>query len=143
MVLVSWLEQVWVQWQDWGEAAQQAAIAENKLLFLSSGYFSCHWCHVMQRESYANPEIAKLLNKNFIAVKIDRELNPALDAKLIDFVERTQGQAGWPLNVFITPEGYPLVGMLYLPPENFNQVLQNIDARWRCQFGRRLLRKGF
>jgi uncharacterized protein YyaL (SSP411 family) len=120
-----------VHWQTWGKAAQQAAIKQNKLLYVSSGYFSCHWCHVMQRESYANTEIAKLLNENFIPVKVDRELNPALDALLIDFVERTRGFAGWPLNVFITPEGYPLLGMVYLPPDNFKKVLANLAHEWQ------------
>lgn len=120
-----------VHWQDWGEVAQQAAIKEDKLLFVSSGYFSCHWCHVMQRESYADPEIAALLNQYFIPVKVDRELNPALDSKLIDFVERTRGYAGWPLNVFITPDGYPLVGLVYLPPADFKAVLQDLLTQWQ------------
>jgi uncharacterized protein YyaL (SSP411 family) len=120
-----------VQWQDWGEAAQQAAIREDKLLFISSGYFSCHWCHVMQRESFSNPEVAALLNKYFIPVKVDRELNPALDARLIDFVERTRGYAGWPLNVFITPEGYPLLGLVYLPQADFTSLLQNLATQWQ------------
>ncbi len=120
-----------VHWQTWGEAAQQAAVHEDKLLFVSSGYFSCHWCHVMQRESYSDPEIATLLNKHFIPVKVDRELNPALDGKLIDFVERTRGYAGWPLNVFITPEGYPLVGMVYLPPADFKTFLLNLQKEWQ------------
>jgi uncharacterized protein YyaL (SSP411 family) len=120
-----------VHWQVWGPAAQQRAVQEGKLLFVSSGYFSCHWCHVMQRESYSNPAIARLLNEHFIAVKVDRELNPALDARLIDFVERTQGYAGWPLNVFITPQGYPLVGMVYLPPDNFKQVLEKLAMQWQ------------
>ena len=120
-----------VHWQDWGEAAQQAALQEDKLLFVSSGYFSCHWCHVMQRESFSDPAVAALLNKYFIAVKVDRELNPALDSKLIDFVERTQGYAGWPLNVFITPEGYPLVGVVYLPAADFKSLLQSLVTQWQ------------
>lgn len=119
-----------VKWQDWNESVVKRAQKENKLIFISSGYFSCHWCHVMQRESYKNTEIAKILNKYFIPVKVDRELNPALDARLIDFVEKTQGQAGWPLNVFITPEGYPLVGMTYVPAKNFIQVLNNLKQQW-------------
>jgi len=119
-----------VQWQDWSEAVVKRAQEENKLIFISSGYFSCHWCHVMQRESYKNAEIAKILNQFFIPVKVDRELNPALDARLIDFVEKTQGQAGWPLNVFITPEGYPLVGMTYVPAKNFTQVLNSLKQQW-------------
>ena len=120
-----------VHWQDWGELAQQAAVQEDKLLFVSSGYFSCHWCHVMQRESFSDPEIAALLNQHFIPVKVDRELNPALDSKLIDFVERTRGYAGWPLNVFITPEGYPLIGLVYLPPADFKAVLQDLLTQWQ------------
>jgi len=119
-----------VQWQDWNESVVKRAIKENKLIYISSGYFSCHWCHVMQRESYKNKTVAKILNQFFIPVKVDRELNPALDARLIDFVEKTQGQAGWPLNVFITPEGYPLVGMTYLPAKNFTEVLNNLKTQW-------------
>ena len=120
-----------VHWQTWGPAAWAAARRENKLLFVSSGYYACHWCHVMQRESYRNPEIARLLNENFIPVKVDRELQPALDARLIAFVERLQGQAGWPLNVFITPEGYPLVGTVYLPPDRFGELLRELARQWR------------
>ncbi len=122
-----------VHWQEWGPEAWAAAKKTGKLLYVSSGYFSCHWCHVMQRESYQNPDIAAFLNANFIPVKVDRELNPALDAKLIDFVERTRGQAGWPLNVFITPGGYPLVGMVYLPPENFKSMLEQLASRWQSE----------
>ena len=92
-----------VRWQTWGPEALARARTQNKPLFISSGYFACHWCHVMQRESYQNPETADLLNRHFIPVKIDRELQPALDAHLIDFVQRTRGSAGWPLNVFLTP----------------------------------------
>ena len=120
-----------VHWQTWGPDAWEAAQRQNKLLFVSSGYFSCHWCHVMQRESYRDPKIAALLNRHFIPVKVDRELQPALDARLIDFVERTRGQAGWPLNVFITPEGYPLVGTVYLPPDRFAALLQDLARQWR------------
>ena len=120
-----------VQWQEWSEAAQQAAVQEDKLLFVSSGYFSCHWCHVMQRESFSNPEVAAILNKHFIPVKVDRELNPALDTKLIDFVERTRGYAGWPLNVFITPDGYPLVGLVYMPSQDFKAMLLKLTAEWQ------------
>lgn len=119
-----------VHWQLWTPAVMQQAKRENKLVYISSGYFACHWCHVMQRESYQNPEIAALLNRNFIPVKIDRELHPALDARLIEFVQRTRGYSGWPLNVFITPEGYPLVGIVYLPPKNFKALLVKVAQRW-------------
>ena len=119
-----------VAWQDWGPEAVERARSEGKLLFISSGYFSCHWCHVMQRESYRNEQIAALLNAQFIPVKLDRELHGALDAHLIDFVEKTQGHAGWPLNVFLTPEGYPLLGATYLPAERFQELLTRLNANW-------------
>lgn len=120
-----------VHWQTWGGHVMERARRENKLVYISIGYFACHWCHVMQRESYRNAEIAAFLNRHFIPVKVDRELHPALDARLIEFVERTRGYSGWPLNVFVTPEGYPLVGIVYLPPDNFRSLLQKIEQRWR------------
>ena len=119
-----------VAWQEWNKETVERAKKEGKLLYVSSGYFSCHWCHVMQRESYKNSDVAKILNKYFIPVKVDREINSALDSHLIDFVERTQGRAGWPLNVFITPDGYPLVGMTYVPTKNFLSILNNLKSRW-------------
>jgi len=120
-----------VAWQEWNKETVERAQKEGKLLYVSSGYFSCHWCHVMQRESYKNTQVAKILNNNFIPVKVDREISSALDSHLIDFVERTQGRAGWPLNVFITPDGYPLVGMTYVPTENFIKILNNLKLRWK------------
>lgn len=120
-----------VDWQSWTADVLALAKKENKLVFVSIGYFSCHWCHVMQRESYSNKKIAKILNENFISVKVDRELNPALDAYLIDFVTRTRGSAGWPLNVFLTPEGHPLVGLTYLPAERFMALLQDLQNKWQ------------
>jgi hypothetical protein len=118
-------------WQDWGPEAVARAQRENKLLYISIGYFSCHWCHVMQQESYRNPEIAAFLNEHFVPVKVDRELEPALDSRMIDFVERTRGMAGWPLNVFVTPDGNPLYAVLYLPPEQFLQVIRQLSGLWR------------
>ena len=120
-----------VAWQDWSEAVIDKARKENKLIFISSGYFSCHWCHVMQRESFSDKQVAALLHKFAIPVKIDRELQPALDSWLIDFTERTAGQAGWPLNVFLTPDGYPLIGMTYLPNKNFSELLVQLNQRWQ------------
>ena len=119
-----------VAWQEWNQKTINLAKKEGKLIYVSSGYFSCHWCHVMQRESYKNNNVAKILNEYFVPVKVDREINSALDNHLIDFVERTQGRAGWPLNVFITPEGYPLVGMTYVPTKNFISILNNLKQRW-------------
>jgi uncharacterized protein YyaL (SSP411 family) len=122
-----------VHWQEWGAQALQRARQENKLLFVSSGYFACHWCHVMQRESYADAAVAALLNQYFIPVKIDRELLPALDAYLIDFVQATRGSAGWPLNVFITPQGYPLLGLTYAPRHTFQRLLSRLSGAWRAE----------
>lgn len=122
-----------VQWQEWNAQTVDRAKREGKLLFVSSGYFSCHWCHVMQRESYQNKVIADLLNKYFIPVKVDREVHAALDSSLIAFVEKTQGYSGWPLNVFVTAEGYPLVGMVYVPPDNFKQLLDKLVEQWQQQ----------
>lgn len=119
-----------VDWLEWGEPAIEKARKENKLLFISVGYFACHWCHVMQRESFADKAIADKLNKNYVSVKVDRELSPVLDKRLIEFVQVTNGNAGWPLNVFVTPEGYSLVGMTYLPAKNFSSVLDQLDTQW-------------
>jgi uncharacterized protein YyaL (SSP411 family) len=120
-----------VAWQEWTLATVERARREGKLLYLSIGYFSCHWCHVMQRESYRNAEIARYLNEHFIPVKVDRELDPALDARLIEFVETTRGQSGWPLNVFVTPDGHPLYATLYHPPQDFLRILQRVEQLWR------------
>lgn len=119
-----------VNWMEWGKPALDKARKENKLLFVSIGYFACHWCHVMHRESYSNKAIAKKLNERYISIKIDRELNPVLDKRLIEFVQATNGTAGWPLNVFITPEGYPLVGATYMPKEHFSSVLDQLNSKW-------------
>ena len=125
-----------VAWQDWGPEAIELARGQGKLLLVSSGYFSCHWCHVMQRESYRNEKIAALLNAHFVPVKLDRELHGALDAYLIDFIRETQGQAGWPLNVFLTPEGYPLIGTTYLPPDRFQDLLLRLNSTWQDERGK-------
>jgi hypothetical protein len=120
-----------VAWQEWNADTVARARRENKLLYVSVGYFACHWCHVMQRESYRNPEIAALLNRYFIPVKVDRELNNGLDDALQNFSERMSRIAGWPLNAFVTPEGYPAFVVLYVPPEEFSGLLQRLAERWR------------
>ena len=119
-----------VAWQEWGSHVTERAKAENKMLFISIGYFSCHWCHVMQRESFSDKGIANTLNKHFIPVKVDRELNPALDAYLIEFVQRTRGAAGWPLNVIVSSEGYPIIGITYLPKDRLSQLLAQMTQLW-------------
>jgi hypothetical protein len=122
-----------VHWQDWGPEVLARARREGKLVLVSSGYFACHWCHVMQRESFRDAEVAAYLNLHFVPVKVDRELLPALDAHLIRFVARTGGRAGWPLNVFLTPAGHPLVGAGYLPRREFLDRLQRLQARWTAE----------
>jgi uncharacterized protein len=119
-----------VAWQPWGRKVFEQAQARGQLMFVSVGYFACHWCHVMQRESFHDVSMAALLNDNAVSIKIDRELRPALDAHLIDFVERTTGRAGWPLNVLLTPQGYPLLGFTYLPNAQLRGLLEKVFARW-------------
>jgi len=120
-----------VAWQQWGPGVLERAQKEGKLIYLSIGYFPCHWCHVMHRESYSDADIAKIMNKYFLPVKVDRELRPALDERMIAFVEKLRGNAGWPLNVFLTPEGYPLTGVTYLPKESFQRLLAQLATRWQ------------
>ncbi len=120
-----------VAWQEWSPATLELARKENKLLFVSIGYFSCHWCHVMQAESYRNAEIAAVINQGYIPVKVDRELEVALDAKMIAYARSTLGSAGWPLNVFITPEGYPLYATLYEKPDRFSDILTALSNEWK------------
>jgi hypothetical protein len=119
-----------VAWQEWNADTVARAKRENKLLFVSVGYFACHWCHVMQRESYKNPEIAGLLNRDYIPVKVDREINSGLDAALQRFSAQLSGVSGWPLNAFVTPEGYPVFVVLYAPPDDFRKQLDHLARRW-------------
>ena len=119
-----------VHWREWSTDLVARAGADDRLIFVSVGYFACHWCHVMQRESFSDSDAATLLNTHFVSVKVDRELDPALDAQLLGFVQATLGHAGWPLNVVLTPEGLPLFGFTYLPVEDFTRLLEQIVTRW-------------
>src|SRR5450432_3735616 len=96
-----------VDWYPWGEEAFAKARAEDKPIFLSIGYSTCHWCHVMERESFENESIAEVLNRNFVAVKVDREERPDVDRIYMSFVQATTGGGGWPMNVFLTPSLEP------------------------------------
>ncbi len=107
-----------VDWYPWGEEAFAKAKRENKPIFLSVGYYTCHWCHVMERESYSNPAIAELLNRWFVSIKVDREERPDIDNEYMSFVEATTGSGGWPMNVFLTPDLKPFFGGTYFPPED-------------------------
>ena len=105
-----------VDWYPWGEAALQKAKREDKPILLSVGYSACHWCHVMERESFENEEIAVLMNKHFISIKVDREERPDIDSIYMQAVQAMSGQGGWPMTVFLTPDGHPFYGGTYFPP---------------------------
>src|SRR3954463_11703679 len=107
-----------IQWHEWGEGAFDKAKRENKPVLLDIGAVWCHWCHVMDRESYESPAIAALLKENFIAVKVARDERPDVDARYQTAVAAISGQGGWPLTVFLTPEGKPYFGGTYFPPED-------------------------
>lgn len=119
-----------VDWRTWSQRTVALAKKENKLIFISVGYFACHWCHVMQRESFSDTAVAASLNKRFLSVKVDRELNPELDDRLMTFLQATAGRGGWPMNIILTPEGYPIVGFTYLPTEQFMSTLDQIASKW-------------
>jgi len=126
-----------VEWFPWGEEAFARARRENKPLFISIGYFTCHWCHVMARESFSNPEVAALLNAGFVSIKIDREQRPDLDDAYMKFVTATRGQGGWPMTVWATPGGKPFFGGTYFPPQDagghagMGRILTAIRSAWQ------------
>jgi uncharacterized protein len=125
-----------VDWYPWGEEALTAAKQLDRPIFLSIGYSACHWCHVMERESFENPHIAELLNTHFIAIKVDREERPDLDQIYMQAVQILTGSGGWPMSVFLTPDGRPFFGGTYWPPEDrwgrpgFAKVLTAIANAW-------------
>ncbi|NNF76479.1 MAG: DUF255 domain-containing protein [Rhizobiales bacterium] len=120
-----------VNWYPWGPEALAKAKAENKPIYLSVGYSTCHWCHVMERESFMDEKIAAYLNEHFIAVKVDRERRPDIDETFMLVTELMAQRGGWPNNVFLTPELTPFMGETYLPPEVFTQLITNIANRWK------------
>jgi uncharacterized protein len=126
-----------VDWRPWGSEAFDAARRENKPIFLSIGYSTCHWCHVMEHESFENREIADVLNTHFISIKVDREERPDVDRVYMTFVQVTTGSGGWPMSVWLTPSLQPFYGGTYYPPASkwgrpgFVDVLQEIARVWR------------
>jgi uncharacterized protein len=126
-----------VDWYPWGDEAFQKAKAENKPILLSIGYSACHWCHVMEHESFENEEIAKLMNDLFVSIKVDREERPDLDEIYMNAVQMLTGRGGWPMTVFLTPEGKPFYGGTYFPPEDrqgmpgFPRVLTGVAQAYR------------
>ena len=105
-----------VDWYPWGSEAFEKARSEDKMLFVSIGYATCHWCHVMERESFEDPDLAEYLNNHFVPVKVDREERPDVDKIHMDALHALGQQGGWPLNMFVTPEGKPVTGGTYFPP---------------------------
>jgi len=120
-----------VDWFPWGAEAFAKAKKENKPIFLSIGYASCHWCHVMERESFDNAQVADILNLHYVPVLVDREERPDVDATYITFVQAANsGNAGWPANLILTPDLHPLTGSSYLPPENLGRLLSTVSQKW-------------
>ncbi len=122
-----------VNWQPWGPAAFEMARLQNKPIFLSIGYSTCYWCHVMEQDSFENDFVADILNQKFISIKVDREERPDVDALYMSAVVALQGQGGWPLSVFLTPDLQPFWGGTYFPRAQFISILGQISAGWQAQ----------
>jgi uncharacterized protein YyaL (SSP411 family) len=126
-----------VDWYPWGEEAFAKARKENKPIFLSIGYSTCHWCHVMAHESFENEEVAAIMNRDFVNIKVDREERPDVDRVYMTFVQATTGSGGWPMSVWLTPNLQPFVGGTYFPPDDrygqpgFRKVLERVAAAWK------------
>ncbi len=120
-----------VDWYPWGEEAFERARADDKPVFLSIGYSTCHWCHVMERESFDNIEVARLMNEKFICIKVDREQRPDVDDIYMTAVQVTQQRGGWPMSSFLLPDRRPFFGATYFPPQQFVNLMQQVDAAWR------------
>jgi len=128
-----------VDWYAWNDEAFEKASRENKPIFLSIGYSTCHWCHVMERESFENEKVAEFLNQHFVSIKVDREERPDVDKIYMTFVQATTGSGGWPMTVFLTADLKPFYGGTYFPPDNrhgrpgFLQLLQHIHQLWETR----------
>ncbi|MBI4261320.1 MAG: thioredoxin domain-containing protein, partial [Actinobacteria bacterium] len=126
-----------VDWYPWGPEALERARREDRPILLSIGYAACHWCHVMERESFEDPETAALMNDHFVSIKVDREERPDLDGIYMEAVQAMAGHGGWPMTVFLTPEGEPFFAGTYFPDQDrhgmpsFRRVLTAIAEAWR------------
>ena len=126
-----------VDWYPWCQEAIDKAKRENKLIFLSVGYSTCHWCHVMEKESFENEGVAKVMNEHFVNIKVDREERPDIDRVYMLFVMATSGSGGWPMSVFLTPDLHPVTGGTYFPPEDrwgrpgFKSILLSLAKKWK------------
>src|SRR6059058_462869 len=128
-----------VDWYPWGDEALARAREGDRPILLSIGYAACHWCHVMERESFEDALTARVMNEHFVCVKVDREERPDLDSVYMDAVVALTGSGGWPMTLFLTPQGEPFAGGTYYPPERrqgmpaFRDVLTSIANAWREQ----------
>ena len=120
-----------VNWYPWGEEALNKAQAENKLVLISIGYSACHWCHVMEHESFEDEEIAHIINEHYVCIKVDREERPDVDQVYMNAVHLMQGQGGWPLNCFALPNGNPVYGGTYFPPQKWKQTLKSLHLSYK------------
>src|SRR4051812_15957024 len=130
-----------VDWYPWGPEALERARKLDRPIFLSIGYSACHWCHVMEHESFEDPETARLLNDSFVSIKVDREERPDLDQIYMTAVQMLTGRGGWPMSMFLTPDLKPFYGGTYYPPTDkhglpsFRRVLQGLSEAWRERRG--------
>src|ERR1039457_5051028 len=128
-----------VDWYPWGDDVWERARAEDRPVLLSVGYSACHWCHVMAHESFEDPDVAAVMNRLFVNVKVDREERPDVDAVYMQAVQALTGSGGWPMTVFLAPDGTPFFGGTYFPKEDrhglvgFPRLLERIDEAWRSQ----------
>src|SRR3954468_1754211 len=126
-----------VDWYPWGDEAFARARDEDKPVLLSVGYSACHWCHVMAHESFEDPGVAGVMNELFVSIKVDREERPDVDAVYMEAVQAMTGQGGWPMTVFLTPDGQPFFGGTYFPPAarggmpGFVDLCHAVDDAWR------------
>ena len=123
-----------VDWMPWGSEALDLAKQENKLVLISVGYSSCHWCHVMEEETFSNSEVAEVMNSNFINIKVDREERPDVDELYMKSLVLMTGSGGWPMNIIALPDGSPIWGGTYLPKTNWMNVLVQIDELFKKRF---------
>ena len=120
-----------VDWFAWGDEALQKAKTENKLLLISVGYSACHWCHVMEHESFEDEKVAKIMNDFFVCIKVDREERPDIDQVYMNAVQLMTGHGGWPLNCFALPDGRPLYGGTYFQKQRWTEILINLADLWK------------
>ena len=125
-----------VDWYPWGQEAIQVARSQGKMIFLSIGYSTCHWCHVMERESFEDPATAAIMNQHYVNIKVDREERPDVDKVYMTFVQASTGGGGWPLSLWLSPDLFPVFGGTYFPPDGnfgrpgFKQILTALASQW-------------